>query len=134
MGLDQKCYLGLNHAEIVSSPKPQKQSVSDTSDKQAERTTHAGELNSPVVSDSIAPKQPLTTVSHPTPQLTYAQGATQERRALLKTWLATVIGTAIAFALVSGIKDLRALVTTSMSAGSIAFVVSVLGNSNGNKS
>ncbi|GAB4545756.1 MAG: hypothetical protein Tsb0014_40060 [Pleurocapsa sp.] len=36
---------------------------------------------------------------------------------------------AIAFALVSGIKDIRALVTTSMSAGSIAFVVSALGNS-----
>ena len=41
-----------------------------------------------------------------------------------------MIGTAIAFALVSGIKDIRALVTTSMSAGSIAFVVSALGNSN----
>jgi hypothetical protein len=40
---------------------------------------------------------------------------------------------AIAFALVSGIKDLRALVTTSMSAGSIAFVVTALGNSKGNK-
>ncbi len=47
--------------------------------------------------------------------------------------MASVIGTAIAIALVSGIKDIRALVTTSMSAGSIAFVVSALGNSNGNK-
>jgi hypothetical protein len=47
--------------------------------------------------------------------------------------LATVIGTAIAFALVSGIKDIRALITTSMSAGSIAFVVSALANSSDNK-
>jgi hypothetical protein len=76
-------------------------------------------------------KQP--TDSHPTPQLTYSQVAFAERRSLLKTWLASIIGTAIAFALVSGIKDLRALVTTSMSAGSIAFVVSALGNSNDNK-
>lgn len=76
-------------------------------------------------------KQP--TDSHPTPKLAYSQIVIAERRSLLKTWLASVIGTAIAFALVSGIKDIRALVTTSMSAGSIAFVVSALGNSSGNK-
>jgi hypothetical protein len=34
---------------------------------------------------------------------------------------------------VSGIKDLRALITTSMSAGSIAFVVSALSNSRNNE-
>jgi hypothetical protein len=39
------------------------------------------------------------------------------------------IRTEIAFALVSEIKDIRALVTTSMSAGSITFVISALGNS-----
>jgi hypothetical protein len=77
----------------------------------------------------IAPRQPIITQS----QLTYSQIAIAERRMLLKTWLATVIGTAIAFALVSGIKDIRALVTTSMSAGSIAFVVSAIGNGNGYK-
>jgi hypothetical protein len=84
--------------------------------------------------DSIKLKQTnLKSITHSTEKLTYSQGAIQERRTLLKTWMATVIGTAIAFALVSGIKDLRALVTTSMSAGSIAFVVSALGNSSGNK-
>jgi hypothetical protein len=103
-------------SNIASSPESQKQSVSDLSDKQT---------------SSIAPKQP--TNSHPIPQLTYSQVAIAERRSLLKTWMATVIGTAIACALVSGIKDIRALVTTSMSAGSIAFVVSALGNSSGNK-
>ncbi|VEP14025.1 hypothetical protein H1P_2320010 [Hyella patelloides LEGE 07179] len=82
------------------------------------------------MSSSVTLKQP--TDSHPTPQLTYSQVAIAERRSLLKTWLASVIGTAIAFALVSGIKDIRALVTTSMSAGSIAFVVSALGNDRGN--
>jgi hypothetical protein len=76
-------------------------------------------------------KQP--TDSHLTPKLAYSQIVIAERRSLLKTWLATVIGTAIAFALVSGIKDIRALVTTSMSAGSIAFVVSALGNSRNNE-
>lgn len=70
------------------------------------------------MSSSIATPQPKD--SYPTPQLTYSQVAIAERRSLLKTWLATVIGTAVAFALVSGIKDIRALVTTSMSAGSIA--------------
>jgi hypothetical protein len=91
------------------------QQVSDTSDKSDKQ---AG---------SIPPKHSKLSQAHCNPQkLTYAQGAIQERRSLLKNWLATVIGTAIAFALVSGIKDIRALVTTSMSAGSIAFVVSAL--------
>ncbi len=40
---------------------------------------------------------------------------------------------ALALALVSGLKDMRALLTTSLSSGSIAFVVSALGNSNGNR-
>jgi hypothetical protein len=74
-----------------------------------------------------------STDSHPTHKLAYSQVAIAERRSLLKTWLASVIGTAIAFALVSGIKDLRALITTSMSAGSIAFVVSALSNSRNNE-
>jgi hypothetical protein len=67
-------------------------------------------------------------------RLSILQVAERERKLLLKTWLATVIGTAIACALVFGIKDLKALVTTSMSAGSIAFVVSAVGNGNGNRS
>jgi hypothetical protein len=84
--------------------------------------------------DSIKLKQiNLKSITHSTEKLTYSQIAITERRTLLKTWMASVIGTAIAFALVSGIKDLRALVTTSVSAGSIAFVVSALGNSSGNK-
>lgn len=84
--------------------------------------------------DSIKLKQTnLKSITHSTEKPTYSQGAIQERRTLLTTWMATVIGTAIAFALVSGIKDLRALITTSMSAGSIAFVVSALGNSSGHK-
>ncbi len=102
-------------SNIASSPELKKQPISDKSDKPDKQT------------DSVTPKQPIN--SQPTPQLTYSQVAIAERRSLLKTWLASVIGTAIAFALVSGIKDIRALVTTSMSAGSIAFVVSAIGNS-----
>jgi hypothetical protein len=84
--------------------------------------------------DSNKPKQTnLKSITHSTEKPTYSQGAIQERKSLLKTWMASVIGTAIAFALVSGIKDLRALITTSMSAGSIAFVVSALANSSGHK-
>jgi hypothetical protein len=82
----------------------------------------------PSVSDkSDIPNKPIDSAE----KLSLLQVAERERKSLLKTWLATVIGTAVAFALVSGIKDIRALVTTSMSAGSIAFVVSALGNSNG---
>ena len=107
-------------SNIASSVESQKQSGSDKSDKQT---------------NSITSKQPNSKpiVDHPTPKLTYSQVAIAERRSLLKTWLASVIGTACAFALVSGIKDMRALVTTSMSAGSIAFVVTAQGNNNGNK-
>ncbi len=93
--------------EINSPPPKQKTSVSDKSDKQA------GSIPN----------------NHAEEKLTQSQAAIQERRALLKTWLATVIGTAIAFALVSGIKDLRALITTSMTAGSIGFVVATFNNS-----
>ncbi len=96
--------------EIISPPSKQKTSVSDTSDKSAQ------------LSGSIPN-------NHAEEKLTQSQGAIQERRSLLKTWLATVIGTAIAFALVSGIKDLRALITTSMTAGSIGFVVAAFNNS-----
>ena len=110
-----------NTEPYTTDYKNQQQQVSDTSDKTD---------NQP---ESIQLKQPnLKPIIHTTEKQTYFQGATTERRTLLKTWLATVIGTAIAFALVSGIKDIRALLTTSMSAGSIAFVVSALGNSNGN--
>ena len=95
--------------EIISPLSKQKTSVSDTSDNSA---------------------QPANSIpnNHPEEKHTQSQAAIQERRALLKTWLATVIGTAIAFALVSGIKDLRALITTSMTAGSIGFVVAAFSN------
>ncbi len=96
--------------EINSPPPKQKTSVSDKSDKSAQPA------------DSIPN-------NHTEEKLTQSQAAIQERKALLKTWLATVIGTAIAFALVSGIKDLRALITTSMTAGSIGFVVAAFNNS-----
>jgi hypothetical protein len=102
--------------------EPENQQVLDTSEQTDKQT------------DSIKLKQiNLKSITHSTEKLTYSQIAITERRSLLKTWMASVIGTAIAFALVSGIKDLRALVTTSMSAGSIAFVVSALSNSSGNK-
>jgi len=37
-----------------------------------------------------------------------------------------VIGTTVAVMLVNGVKDIRSLITTSLSAGSVSFVVSVL--------
>ena len=108
--------------DIISPPPKQQTSVSDRSDKSGQQAS------------SISPKQPSSKpINHAEEKLTYAQGAIQERRSLLKTWLATVIGTAIALALGSGIKDLRGLVTTSMTAGSIAFVVGALGNNHGNR-
>ena len=97
--------------EINSPPLKQQNSVSDKFNKSAQPA------------DSIPN-------NHPEEKHTQSQAAIQERRALLKTWLATVIGTAIALALVSGIKDLRALITTSMTAGSIGFVVTALNNQN----
>ena len=91
----------MKQPEVVSTTtKTPKRSVSDTSDKSDRQT------------DSIITKQP--TSSHALPQLTYSQVAIAERKSLLKTWLASVIGTAVAFALVSGIKDIKALVTTSV--------------------
>jgi hypothetical protein len=89
------------------------------------------EASSNIASSPEPQKQSVSGKSDP--QITYSQIAIAERRSLLNTWLSTVVGTAVAFALVSGIKDLRALVTTSMSAGSIAFVVSALGNSSNRK-
>ena len=47
-------------------------------------------------------------------------GADAERRSLLKTWTACVIGTAVAFSLVVGVKDWRSLFTASLSGGSSA--------------
>ena len=97
-------------------------------------TEQQPEINSPPpkqkTSVSNKSAQPANSIpnNHPEEKHTQSQAAIQERRALLKTWLATVIGTAIAFALVSGIKDLRALITTSMTAGSIGFVVAAFSN------
>jgi hypothetical protein len=60
-------------------------------------------------------------------EVAYLRGAAIARRSLLKTWCACVVGTALSFSLVSGLKDVRSLVTTSLSAGSVAFIVSAIG-------
>jgi Flp pilus assembly protein TadB len=75
-------------------------------------------------SEQTIPKVGLT--DEESIHLAYSSGATRERRSLLKIWCACVVGTALSFSLVSGIKDIRSLVTTSLSAGSFAFVVSAI--------
>ena len=52
--------------------------------------------------------------------------ANATRRSLLKSWLIGALGAAVALALVPGKKDWQTLLTTTLSAGSVAFVVSVL--------
>ena len=61
-------------------------------------------------------------------------GASLERRSLLKSWVTCVFCTAAVFALISGVKDIKALVTTALSAGSLAFSLSVIVKEVGEKS
>jgi hypothetical protein len=103
-----------------------------TDARSEKQTKNTSQITDKTLSVSDIPNLSDKAIDSPE-KLSILQVAERERKSLLKTWLATVIGTAVAFALVSGIKDIRALVTTSMSAGSIAFVVSALGNSSGNK-
>ena len=48
------------------------------------------------------------------------------RRTLLKTWATCVVGSAVAFGLVIGVKEWRSLVTASLGAGSVGVVLTVL--------
>ncbi len=56
----------------------------------------------------------------------YTKGVKDTKRKLLFCWLIGALGAAVALAVVPGKKDVRSLVTTTLSAGSVAFVVSVL--------
>ncbi len=56
----------------------------------------------------------------------YTKGVKDTKRKLLFCWLIGALGAAVALAFVPGKKDVRSLVTTTLSAGSVAFVVSVL--------
>ena len=56
----------------------------------------------------------------------YQRGAESERRSLIKTWLSCVVGSAVAFGLVIGVKEWRSLITASLTGGSVGVVISVL--------
>ena len=56
----------------------------------------------------------------------YRKGAECERRSLIKTWAACVLGSAVAFGLVVGIREWRSLIITSLGAGSVGVVLTVL--------
>lgn len=64
----------------------------------------------------------------------YQRGVESERRAatrissrsLLKSWAACVIGSAVAFGLVVGVREWRSLATASLTGGSVGVVVSAL--------
>jgi hypothetical protein len=110
----------------------EQQVVSDRADNRSRSTTPTQEICSKKndieldsSSEETAREAGLT--EEESIRLAYSSGAALERKSLLKIWCACVVGTALSFSLVSGVRDIRSLVTTSLSAGSVAFVVSAIG-------